>query len=152
MKQLALLREKKYRKRKTARAIAIRRGTNHVILKSRQPLLRKHRRIVLRSIRETQDRFEIRLHALAVMENHIHLIIRASSREQFANSLRMLAGTIARRITKKGAFWQQRAWSRVVRAGRDLETVTRYVACNPIRTEIWTVCDSFWIRDGILQL
>src|SRR5579871_3462194 len=54
MRQLSLLREKKYKKRKTARLIATRRGSNHVILKSRRPLLRKHRTLVLRSIRETQ--------------------------------------------------------------------------------------------------
>ena len=115
MKQLPLIPRKKYRARKVARAIATRRGANHVVLKSRTPILRRHRAVVLRSIRETQDRFGVLLHAFSIMENHIHLVIRASSREQFANALRMLAGTIARRIQKSGRFWLARAWSRVVR-------------------------------------
>lgn len=115
-------------------------------------MLRKHRWIVLRSIRETQDRFHIRLRALAVMENHIHLIVRVSDRTQFANALRMLAGTIARRIAKKGSFWLARAWSRVVKPGRDLETATTYVVRNPIKADVWCDHDGFWILGGILQL
>lgn len=152
MKQLHLIIRKKFKARKQARPIAVKRGENHVILKSRVPLLRKHRDIVYRSLRETQLRFGIRLRALAVMENHIHLIIRVSDRGQFANALRMLAGTIARRITKKGRFWLQRAWSRVVRPGKDLWSITRYVLENPARAHIASSMDTFWIKDGILQL
>ena len=152
MKQLTLLRPKKYRGRKTARLIATKRGSNHVVLKSRRPILRRHRAIVLRSIRETQDRFEIRLHAFSVMENHIHLLVRASSRPQFANALRMLAGTIARRIGKKGAFWLHRAWSRIVKPGRDHQTTVRYIICNPVKAGSWGLADLFTLWDGILQL
>ena len=152
MKQLSLIPKKTFKGRKTARAIAVRRGENHVILKSRAPLLRRHRGIVLRSIRETQDRFGIRLRALAVMENHIHLVVRVSSRQQFANALRMLAGTIARRIAKKGRFWLQRAWSRVLTPGRDLDIATRYVLSNPLKAGLNSLFDTFWLRDGILQL
>ena len=121
-------------------------------MKARLPVLRKHRAVVLRSIRETQDRFGIRLRALSVMENHIHLVVRVSNRDQFANALRMLAGTIARRIARKGRFWLQRAWSRVVRPGRDLNTVVLYVLRNPIKAEIDSFADTFWFLDGVLQL
>ena len=153
MRQLALFTRKKYRGRKTTRMIATtKRGENHVILKSRLPVLRKHRSVVMKSIRETQDRFQIRLRALAVMETHIHLIVRVSDRKQFANALRMLAGTIARRIAKKGKFWLQRSWSRIVKPGRDLNTATLYVACNPLKAGIDSFSDTFWLKNGVLQL
>jgi REP element-mobilizing transposase RayT len=86
------------------------------------------------------------------MEDHIHLIVRVSSREQFANALRMLAGTIARRIKRRGRLWRARAWSRVVTQGRDLARAIHYVAANPFRAGIWTDLDSFYIVDGILQV
>lgn len=152
MRQLSLIPKQKYRKRKVARAIAVRRGANHIVLKARVPLLRKNRDLVMKSIRDTQDRFGIRLRALAVMPDHLHLIARVATRRQFADALRMLAGTIARRIMKKGALWRARAWSRVVTAGRDLETVTMYVLKNPLKARIDDVLDAFWLKDGILQL
>ena len=86
------------------------------------------------------------------MENHIHLIVRASDRAQFANALRMLAGTIARRIAKKGAFWLARAWSRVVKPGRDLTSAVIYVIRNPMKARASSFLDTYWILDGILQL
>ena len=152
MRQLQLIPKKKYRGRKIARAIATRRGENHIVLKSKLPLLRQHRAIVLRSIRDTQDRFHIRLRALAVMENHIHLVARVNSREQFANALRMLTGTIARRISKRGRFWLARAWSRVVTPGRDLSIASLYVVRNPMKAGLDSLFDSFVLLDGVLQL
>ena len=65
LRQLHLIPKKKFAKRKVARAIATRRGENHVVLKARFPILRKHRHIVLKAIRETQDRFQIRIRARA---------------------------------------------------------------------------------------
>ena len=152
MKQLPLIPRPQYRKRKTARIIGTRRAQNHVILKARIPILRRHRAIVLRSIRDTQDRFHIRIRALAVMSDHLHLVIRVTHREQFANAMRMLAGTIARRIMKKGTLWRQRVWSRLVLEGRDLWNVCEYVIQNPHKAAIASFDDTWWILGGVLQV
>lgn len=78
VKQLVLIQEKKYPARKTARPISLR-GANHVILKSGRPVLRRHARAIRWFIRQTQDRYEMKLRALAIMPDHVHLVIRKRS-------------------------------------------------------------------------
>lgn len=60
MRQLNLLAGKKYNGRKMARAISVR-HFNHVILKSRLPILRRHHAQIKNAISEAQRRFGIRL-------------------------------------------------------------------------------------------
>jgi len=90
-KQLTLLKERKYAKRKVARAISLR-GANHVVLKASTPTLRRHHAKIKLEIKRAQERFSVKIRALAIMPDHIHLILKVSSRAQFANALRMLAG------------------------------------------------------------
>ena len=121
------------------------------MLKSRYPNLRRHQPIIRALIRETQDRFGLKVRALAVMEDHVHLVVKVSSRKQFADALRFLAGGIAQKIS--GAkVWAKRAWSRPIKVARDLQTVEFYVARNSIRAGIYTANDAYFILDGILQL
>jgi len=149
-KQLTLIKERKYPKRKVARAISLR-GANHVVLKASAPILRKHHAKIKFEIRKAQDRFSVRVRALAIMPDHIHLILKVSSRLQFANALRMLAGQIALGV-KGTKLWKQRLWSRPVKPGRDQDNATLYVARNSIKAGLVAVIDSFYIVDGILQL
>ena len=104
--QLEFLASKRYRFRKSSRVIGIREA-NHVILKARLPILRRNHLIIRKLIRETQTRFGIRIHALAIMENHIHFLLRTPSRTAFANALRFLAGQIALKIGR-GRLWLRR--------------------------------------------
>lgn len=148
MKQLTLFREKKYVGRKTTRAISTR-HFNHVVLKARKPTLRRHAPLVRSLIRETQLRFGIKLRALAVMPDHVHLIVQVGTREQFQNALRFLAGMIALKIAR-GKLWMKRAWSRVVRSGRDQWNAEMYVWRNPLRAQIFSEWDCVEIRGGVL--
>lgn len=149
MRQLTLLKEKKFTKRKVARAISLR-GANHVILKTNKHILRKHIPQIRKLIRGTQDRFQIKIRALSIMSNHIHLIIKAQSREQFADSLRFLAGMLALKIAKS-KLWTQRAWSRPLKWGQDLRNTELYVWKNAIKANCLTADDSTYLIDGILQ-
>lgn len=148
MRQLLLLKEKRYVARKTARSISTR-HFNHVVLKARRPILRKNVAVVRALIRETQLRFGIRLRALAIMPDHVHLIVQVGTREQFQNALRFLAGMIALKIARR-KLWLKRAWSRVVRSGRDQWNAELYVWRNPLRAKIFSGWDSAEIRGGIL--
>lgn len=150
MRQLTLLREQKYEGRKTARPISLS-GANHVVFKARRPVLRRNIPRIRRLLREAQDRFGIRIHALAIMPDHIHLVLRVSSRKQFADSLRFFAGMAAKLVTRFG-LWRARAWSRPLRWGRDLRNAFLYVWRNPYRARIDAEADSAFLIDGVLQV
>ena len=102
-------------------------------------------------IRDAQVRFDVKIRSLAIMPDHVHLVVKVGSRVQFANALRFIAGQIAQKIS--GAkLWQARAWSRPLKTRRELLTVDSYVARNSIKAGIFTQSDGFFIVDGILQL
>lgn len=162
-KQLKLIIGKKYSGRKATRPISIR-GWNHVVMKSRYYVLRRNHVLVKRLVRKTQDRFGMRIRALSVMENHVHVLMRAPSREHFANAMRFLCGGIGRKLCLKlrikpkgirgdaGTFFSQRIWSRIVKRERDLRTVELYIWRNPLQEGIFSMMDCLWIRGGVLEL
>ncbi|MBI3557447.1 MAG: transposase [Deltaproteobacteria bacterium] len=147
---LALIREKKYTARKIARPISLR-GANHLVMKSKRPTLRRHQPVIRQIIRVTQDRFGVKIRALAVMSDHVHLVIKVGSRAQFANALRFLAGQIAQMVSGT-KLWRARAWSRPLKTLGELHTVDTYVARNPIKAGIYSQRDGFYIVEGVLQL
>lgn len=150
MKQLTLLREKKYRYRKCARAVSTR-SPNHVTLSARVPVLRRHHVMIKQSIREAQLKTGVMLRSCAIMERHLHLLIEAPTRAAFANFLRIAAGTIALRAVR-GRLWLERAWSRVVRWGRDYVGVINYIEANPVKAGCFDDIDAgIVIRGGILE-
>ena len=150
MKQLALIKENKYSKRKVARAISLR-GANHVVLKTDKFILRKNAAAIRRLIRETQDRFGIKLRAVSIMSNHVHLVIKTGSRKQFGDSLRFLAGMIAFKVAKT-KLWHKRVWSRPLRYGKDMQAAEHYVWSNPFKARCFEMIDTSFLIDGVLQL
>lgn len=85
------------------------------------------------------------------MENHLHLLIETPTRTAFANFLRVLAGGIAFRIGK-GKLWETRAWSRIVRWGKDLFGVLQYIERNPVIAGCFDETDVFHLKRGVLRL
>ena len=146
MKQIKLSIEKKYKKRKVARSVSVR-EFNHVILKSRLPILRRNRKLIRELLKDTQERFGIKLKSLAIMEDHIHLVTAVSNRKAFADAFRFFAGMIAIKL-KRGKIWRQRIWSRIVKYGRDLDTAVCYVARNSVKAGCYDSADSFVILEG----
>lgn len=159
LEQQRKLCEKKSHGRKTVRPISIR-GFNHVVLKSRYYVLRRNHALVKQIIRETQLRFGMRIRALSIMENHIHVLMNAPTREAFGNAMRFLCGMIGRKLCLKmklkprgdgPTFFSQRIWSRVIRGWLDQECAELYVWRNAIKAGIFTELDSCVIRGGILE-
>jgi REP element-mobilizing transposase RayT len=148
-KQLKLFEEKKFKSRKTIRAIGMR-APNHVVMKAKEATLRLHSIQVKKIIHETQHRYAIRIHALAIMSNHIHFLLIAQDRESFSNALRFIAGQIARKIST-GKFWLKRCWSRVVKWGRDFAGVKSYIEMNPVKAGIAPTPEHF-LTNGVIIL
>lgn len=148
MKQLSLPR-RRYQKRKVARAISLK-GANHITLRANAFVLRRHHSTIKEIIVETQKRYEIKLRAIAIMSNHLHLVTKVPSREAFANALRFLASRIALKIGH-GKIWAERSWSRPITTRADLKNVTAYVWNNPLKAKTLNAqVDSYWIFQGLL--
>ncbi|MDN3513792.1 MAG: hypothetical protein NG747_05265 [Candidatus Brocadia sp.] len=88
------------------------------------------------------------------MPNHVHLVftvrhdyissIRAKARAtsttaryRVTDILRLIKGSTAREANKilhrTGTFWQHESYDHVVRDGKELERVVRYVINNPVK-------------------
>ncbi len=147
--QLSLLKLKKHSSRKVARPISLK-EFNHVVLKARRPVLRRNHVLIKALMMEMQRRFGLKLRAIAVMEDHIHFVAKVESRKQWADALRFFCGQVALKIGR-GRLWAERAWSRIVRTGRDYRGVTLYVWRNPIKAGIFnSSVDATYILNGIL--
>jgi REP element-mobilizing transposase RayT len=147
--QLSLLKQKQYASRKVARPISTT-EFNHIVVKARLPILRRQHRLIQAVLIEAQKRFGIELRAFAVMPDHCHLVVKVSSRKQFADALRFFTGQVALKMGR-GKIWAERAWSRVVRWGRDYAGVIQYVWNNPIKAGVFDLyVDAVWIVNGVL--
>jgi hypothetical protein len=83
-------------------------------------------------------RFHVRVYRLANSGNHLHLLVKAPTREASQNYLRALAGMLARAVTGArkgrpvGKFWDHLAFSRVVAWGRDFLRTRGYLVINEL--------------------
>ncbi|MCC7404048.1 MAG: transposase [Bdellovibrionales bacterium] len=110
-------------------------------------LANRARQVLIESkIREMAKKFGVSIYKLAIVGNHIHLLLRATSRRGFISFLRAITGIIARivlgaergraQLAKRGTrskaegFWDQRPWTRVIAWMRDFANVKKYVKQN----------------------
>lgn len=129
----------------------------HLVLRSdfaygSRSLLR-HRPLIEKVIAKAKKRFAIRVYEMAVVSNHIHIMIKGHSRQNIQNFFRVVAGHIAQellrqfpvlpaeRIKRDGAsetrekenkFWQTRIYSRIVGWGREYLNVKKYIFKNAL--------------------
>ncbi len=164
MKQLFLLPKSNTRKehggtlalgkRRTRRHLSVK-APLHLVLRSDFAFgprsLVRHRPLVERIIKKAKKRFHIRVYELAVVSNHIHLLVKGYSRQDLQNFFRVVAGHIAQEILrlfpvparehakrggapedreKENKFWQTRIYSRIVSWGREYLNVKKYVIQN----------------------
>lgn len=128
-------------RRKIARPVDSRRPM-HVVLRSSRAhgkwsMLRKlNRKAVEKVLKRGCERYDVKLLSKANVGNHIHLILKAKTRNDFQGFMRVVAGRIAANITgaKKGnavgRFWDHLAYSRVVAWGRDYINTQIYLTKN----------------------
>ncbi len=134
-------------RRKLARPFDPKRAL-HVVLRSsraRGPwsLLAPKNKVQVHLLLESvSTRFGIRVYRSANAGNHLHLLLRAKSRQSLQGFLRTLAGLLARKITgakkgqSRGKFWDLLAYSRVVAWGKAFREVRDYLVSNRIQSFI----------------
>jgi len=112
--------------------------------------------MILSLMKKYSVRFQVKVYEYAIQGNHIHLLIKAHSREGLQNFFRVIAGQSAQRILKEfplsqnvggtsghggqkvgckknqRVFWSYLIYSRVVSWGREFDTVTAYIQKNTL--------------------
>jgi REP element-mobilizing transposase RayT len=85
-------------------------------------------------IQKWSKRFQITIQERAIVGNHIHLLIQIRTRECYNHFIRALCGALAQKTKLK---WQTRPFTRIVKLGRDLQNVTKYIIQNQL--EAWRI-------------
>jgi hypothetical protein len=128
-------------KRKTARPIDTKKPI-HLVLKSTKAIGQKsflhpkNRKLVDETVYKYAKRFGIRIYTYSNSGNHLHLNVRAKSRQLFQSYLRTISGIIPRVILKakkgepKGKFWDALAFTRVADWGRAYQNLKSYIVQN----------------------
>lgn len=128
-------------RRKLARPIDTKRPLHLVLRSSRArgelSFLRKRNRSKVEALlRRYARRFHVKIYDLANAGNHLHVVLRAQSRQGFQNFLRTVSAMIARAVTgakkgvKAGRFWDALAYTRVVEWGRSFVAMRAYLSRN----------------------
>jgi len=123
-------------KRKLARPFDRRRAM-HLVLRAERARgklsLLAHARSVEKILRVWGRHYGVQIYHFANVGNHLHLAVRARSRLEFQNFLRVVTGKIAQLILRavkgrpSGRFWSALAFSRVVSLGREFVRVIHYI-------------------------
>ena len=128
--------------RKEARPIATKRSM-HIVMRAevargKLSLLNKRNSVRVKQLVQSQSRkWFVRVYEWSNNGNHIHLLVRAKTRDGFQGFLRAFSGTIAMAVTgaRKGQpfgrrFWDLLAYSRIVEWGRAFLNARNYVILN----------------------
>ncbi len=144
MRQQHLFREKvlnefggslfKKGQRKVARPLSTKRPI-HLVLKAKSANLLLRNRITIQKRAEKLGRkFGIKLYAVAVQADHIHVALRISSRRMYSAWIRSLTGTLSRAI--KGLKWKLRPYTRISRWGKEFRRLAEYLDFNDQEAEL----------------
>ncbi|MBI4403172.1 MAG: transposase [Deltaproteobacteria bacterium] len=101
-------------------------------------LQKAHACFIRTCLSKLSRRYEVRVYQFANAGSHLHLVIRAKSRESFQAFLRAFAGTVALKVTRAsknnrfGRFWLYLCYSRLVEWGVAFKTVKAYVWQNEL--------------------
>jgi REP element-mobilizing transposase RayT len=118
----------------------------HIVLKSSHARGTKsfltHRLNVKRIVESKAKAYEIKIHGLEIMRDHIHLFVSFKARELIQSFMKVITGLVARHITKaqKGKpfgrrFWDGLAFTRIVTGRRDFTRLKGYLVKNKIERD-----------------
>ena len=129
-------------RRKTKRPLCTKRAL-HVVMRAscaqgRLSLLQpNHARLTGMLLKRFAYRFAVIVYSWANSGNHVHMVVKAKTKEGFRNFLRTFAGQLAQRVTgaKPGhkltkPFWDLLAFSRIVEWGKAYKSVANYILKN----------------------
>jgi REP element-mobilizing transposase RayT len=104
-------------KRKSSRPLCTKR-TIHLVLRSKQPKLKRNEHAVRVQISRAAKRWGIRIYRLAIVNDHVHLLIRIPTRMAYRFFIQRITGAVA---LKLGIEWMFRPFTRIVEWGRDFK-------------------------------
>ena len=119
----------------------------HLVLKVAQYRLRNKSlraprsfKLVLEIINKYAKHFAVKIEQISVQNDHIHLLIRTSSRKRYQHFFRVIAGQSAQRFEMEGLLkttvtdtpklWKYRPFSRVVKGWKSYNVVRNYIQLN----------------------
>lgn len=144
-------------KRKEFRPLSTKKSI-HLVLKSDKAtgpysfLSLKNKPIVEQIVYEKAKKFGVKIAEVANAGNHLHIKLRAQSRDAFQKFLKAIACLIARKVTgarkgkKFGRFWQGLAFTRVIKSKFEELQLSGYFEAN--RRQI---CDGYAAREAFLS-
>jgi REP element-mobilizing transposase RayT len=131
--------------------------SHHITMKSHHAIgkrsLFRHKKLILSIIHKNSFYFHVKVYEYAIQGNHLHLLVKAQTREGLQNFFRVVAGHCAQKILElcplklqaggapdrsKGClknqrkFWSYLLYSRIVAWGREFKTVTNYIQKNTL--------------------
>lgn len=116
----------------------------HLVLKSSRAkgewslLHRKNKNRVLDLMNKLAKENGVKVYQFANVGNHLHLLIQTRTRAGFQKFLRIFSGRLAMMITRarkgnpQGKFWDELAFTRIVRWGKDFIRLTHYLLKNQL--------------------
>jgi len=92
------------KKRRSRRPLNLKQS-HHITMKSHHAIgarsLFRHKKMILKLIRKFSARFRVKVYDYAIQGNHIHLLVRAKTREELQNFFRVVAGHTAQKILQE---------------------------------------------------
>jgi REP element-mobilizing transposase RayT len=113
-------------KRKNTRPFCARRPI-HLVLKAEESIF-DDRSIIIGTAVKLSHRFGIRIYDLAPGIDHLHLVMKAPSREAYNKFIRALTGVIARTLGKN--LWAQVPYTKFASWGRQYRNLQNYMQQN----------------------
>jgi len=126
---------------------------------SREPMSEAARDLVLQHCLYEHGR-RIKLHAAAVMPDHVHLLFTPLQDEEgwavpVYKTLKAIKGTSGRDVNKllnlDGPFWQDESFDHVLRSEESLREKISYIRMNPVRKGLVSTPEQYrwlWVEAG----
>ncbi len=92
--------------------------------------------VAIETIITHSQKSEVPVYAYCVMQDHLHLLISASSRCDIITFVGQVKNLITRASWQhgvEGSFWQKSFWDHFLREEESVEQVAEYILDNPVR-------------------
>jgi putative transposase len=97
-------------------------------------------RSIVATVLLSHDGVSYDVDSFVVMPNHVHLLVGLGDIGDLRSRCRSWKHLSARRINaalgRRGTFWQNESWDRLVRSEEAFERIRRYIAANPARSRL----------------
>jgi putative transposase len=109
------------------------------------------RHLYRRLLREACRKHNVAVHAFALMDNHVHLLLSCGQSGGVSRALRVSGQSYVQAFNTRhgrcGTLWQGRCKSCLVDSDRYLLTVIRYIELNPVRAALVAVPEEYQHQD-----